>query len=730
MGLAGPERGEAKEGLVTEVWVFDGEAAPLGGGTVTLVEGTSFCLCDTSGDIGPGAPQGLFFRDTRILSTWQLRIDDDLVEPLTVIENSSYHATFVGRARPRPGQAESTLLVERHRFIGAGMREDVVLSNVGREPAACTVTIRAGADFADLFDVKSGRVRQRGELEVEHAESSLRLTRRWRGRSRGVSIRADGDATSSARQLVYRLVVPARGSWRTTLQVTPEIDGVGSAPAFPSGQPLEKADPFQRATRWLRSAPRLSTDNAALRATLDRSLRDLGELRIFDPDAPDHVTVAAGAPWFMAVFGRDSLLTSYMAMALDPGLALGALQTLARHQGERTDPVSEEQPGRIAHELRFGVEASLVLGGNVYYGTVDATPLFVVLLGELHRWGLFPAEVRRLVPHADRALEWIDVYGDHDGDGLVEYQRSTDRGLANQGWKDSGDGITFADGRVAQAPIALCEVQGYVYAAYLARALLAEDLGQPAEATYWQDRAARLKREFNERFWLPDRGWFALGLDRDKRPIDALASNMGHCLWSGIVDDDKAEAVAERLLGPEMFTGWGVRTLATSMAAYNPMSYHNGSVWPHDNGIIVGGLMRYGFVEHAQRVAMGILDAAAACNHQLPELICGFDRAVYPRPVPYPTACAPQAWASATPLYLLRALIGAEPCVPRGVLALDPALPDELGSLQVRGVSVGNMRVTLLIQDGRSRVEGLGDDIEVVSGQSDRRELRADQTGR
>jgi glycogen debranching enzyme len=701
---------------VTEVWVFDGEAAPLGDGTVTLVEGTSFCLCDNNGNVGPGAPQGLFFRDTRILSTWQLRIDDDLIEPLTVIEDSAYNATFVGRARPRPGQTESTLLVERHRFIGAGMREDVVLSNLGREPAASTVTIRTGADFADLFDVKAGRVHQRGDLEVEHGAGSLQLTRRWQGSSRGVRIRADGGAVASARQLVFRVVVPARGTWRTTLQVTPEIDGVELPQAYPSGQPLEKADPFQRASRWLRSAPRLSTDNATLRATLDCSLRDLGELRIFDPDFPDQVTVAAGVPWFMAVFGRDSLITSYMALALDPGLALGALQTLARYQGERIDPISEEQPGRIAHELRFGVEASLALGSNVYYGTVDATPLFVVLLGELHLWGLFPDDVSRLLPHADRALEWIEVHGDRDRDGFVEYQRNTDRGLWNQGWKDSGDGITFADGRIAQPPIALCEVQGYVYSAYLARALLAEDQGQPVAATYWRDRAARLKRAFNEQFWLPDRGWYALGLDRDKRPIDALASNMGHCLWTGIVDDDKAEAVAERLLSPEMFTGWGVRTLASGMAAYNPMSYHNGSVWPHDNGLIVGGLMRYGFVEHAQRVALGILDAAAAFNHQLPELICGFDRAVYQRPVPYPTACAPQAWASATPLYLLRALIGAEPCIPRGLLGLDPGLPDELGSLQVRGVSVGNKRVTLVIQDGRSRVEGLRDGIEVVTG--------------
>ncbi|MBD0292188.1 MAG: amylo-alpha-1,6-glucosidase [Jiangellaceae bacterium] len=700
---------------MTDVWTLAGEGTRVNAGTVTLVEGTSFCLCDSSGDIGPGVPQGVFFRDTRILSTWQLRIDDEMVEPLTVVADRSYRASFVGRARPRPGQAESTLLVERHRFLGAGMREDVVLTNVGQEPAACTLTIHAEADFADLFDVKAGQVRTRGDLEAEHGDGSIRLARRWHGHTRGVRIRADA-ASASNRQLAFRIVVPAQGTWKSTVQVTPEIDRVELPPAFPAGQPVEHTAPFQRATQWLRSAPRLSTDNAVLRATLDHSLRDLGELRIFDPDVPNEVTIAAGAPWFMAVFGRDSLLTSYMALVLDPRLALGTLQTLARHQGTRVDPVTEEQPGRIPHELRFGVEASLVLGGNVYYGTVDATPLFVMLLGELQRWGLFDAEVRRLIQHADRALEWIDGYGDRDGDGFVEYQRSTDRGLTNQGWKDSGNSVTFADGRLAQPPIAACEVQGYVYAAYLARALLAEHEGRPGNATYWHDRAGRLKQAFNEQFWLPDRGWFALGLDRHKQPIDALASNMGHCLWTGIVDDDKAEAVAERLLSPEMFSGWGVRTLSSSMTAYNPMSYHNGSVWPHDTAIAVAGLMRYGFVDHGQRMAQGMLDAAAAFGGQLPELMCGFDRAVYRRPVPYPTACRPQAWAAATPLYLLRALVRAEPCIPHGVLGLDPALPDELGTFHVSGVNIGPSRVILSIQDGRSRVEGLRDDVAVVSG--------------
>ena len=288
-------------------------------------------------------------------------------------------------------------------------------------------------------------------------------------------------------------------------------------------------------------------------------------------------------------------------------------------------------------------------GGSVYYGSIDSTPLFVMLLGELHLWGAEPADVAELLPAADRALDWIEQYGDRDGDGYVEYERATDRGLRNQGWKDSFDGVTFADGRIADTPIALAEVQGYAYAAYVARAEIAERAGDTGTAERWLDRAAALRVSFNRDFWLPEHGWFALGLDRDKRPIDSLASNIGHCLWTGIVDEDKAEPVAEHLLSPEMFTGWGVRTLASSMSAYNPMSYHNGSVWPHDNALIAAGLMRYGYVEHAQRIATGLLDAAARFGGRLPELFCGFDRTEFDAPVPYPTSCSPQAWAAASP---------------------------------------------------------------------------------
>jgi glycogen debranching enzyme len=320
-----------------------------------------------------------------------------------------------------------------------------------------------------------------------------------------------------------------------------------------------------------------------------------------------------------------------------------------------------------------------------------------------------------LLPHADRALQWIRTYGDRDGDLFVEYQRATDRGLVNQGWKDSWDGVTFADGTVARPPIALCEVQGYVYAAFLARMHFAWELGDEEGRRTWGERAARLKQEFNERFWLPDRGWYALALDGRKRKVDALASNMGHCLWSGIVDEDKAPLVAERLMSAEMFSGWGVRTLATSMGAYNPMSYHNGSVWPHDNALVAAGLMRYGFVTEAQRVASALLEAAASFGGRLPELFCGFDRSTYGQPVPFPTSCSPQAWAAASPVHLLRTLLRFDPWVPHGRAWLAPALPPGFPRLGVDNLPLNGARLSLDVEGDRIlRLDGLPPEIQLV----------------
>jgi glycogen debranching enzyme len=474
-------------------------------------------------------------------------------------------------------------------------------------------------------------------------------------------------------------------------------------PSTDVGSPQDK-----RQQAWVETIPVVSMGNPSVQRTMIRSHEDLGALRIVDPNHPERMVAAAGAPWFMALFGRDSLLSSSMILPLDASLALGTLQTLAERQGTVEDVLTEEQPGRILHEVRFGVGTGLALGGkSAYYGSADATPLFVTLMGEVSRWGVSAEDIAALLPHADRALDWIRDYGDRDGDGFVEYERLNDQGLINQGWKDSWDGINFADGRLAEAPIALCEVQGYVYSAYIARAWMARDAGDKLLAEELQDRAAQLKKRFNEAFWLPDLGYYAIALDRDKRPVDACASNMGHCLWSGIVDADKAQLVADRLMSPEMFSGWGVRTLATDMGAYNPVSYHNGSVWPHDNALIVAGLMRYGFVQEAQTLSVALLEAAEYTDNRLPELFCGFSREQCPEPLPYPTACSPQAWASAAPVMLLRSLLRYEAHVSLGGLWMDPVLPESWGGMHGTNAPVGTARVSVDISGTQAEVAGL-----------------------
>jgi glycogen debranching enzyme len=646
-------------------------------GDVTLVEGSTFCVSDVNGDIEPGGVHGLYVLDTRLLSMWRLRLDGRAAEPLTSFTAAPYQATFLGRSRP--------LLVRRDRYVGAGLREDVTLVNTSAEATYTELTIELDCDFADLFEVRANNIRTRGNRTASVEPGVLGFEYSWRGRTRGCRIKADENATVLPGLLVFRALVPARGEWTATIGVSASVDGGPLEPEFQSGRPPAQAKAAVRHRAWQEGAPRIQTRNARLRQTFERSRADLGSLRL---QGDGGTAVAAGAPWYMTLFGRDSLLTAYMALLLDQNLALGTLNELARYQGGRTVAATEEEPGRIVHEVRAGIDPSLNLGGgHLYYGTVDATPLFVVLLGELNRWGV---DVDALLPNADKALDWVERASRN---GFLVYQRRTDRGLANQGWKDSADGVNFADGRLAAPPIAMAEVQGYVYAAYRARAELANQRGDGVTGRRCEERAAAMRQRFNEEFWLADRGWYATALDGDGRPVDALTSNIGHCLWSGIVPADRARQVADHLLSKEMFSGWGVRTLASGMGAYDPVSYHNGSVWPHDNALVATGLMGYGLVEQAQTVALGILDAAAAFDGRLPELFCGFDRADYPRPVPYPTSCSPQAWAAAAPVQLLRALLRLDPDVPRGELRLAPALPSIMGAVGLHGVPMAGARV-------------------------------------
>ncbi|MDQ0632846.1 glycogen debranching enzyme [Arthrobacter pascens] len=692
-------------------WNADTAAGPVGAGTVTLVEGSSFCISLANGDIHPEHPHGVFHEDTRILSRWNLAVNGQPLEPLTASTQEPYRALFVGRVPRSDGYADSPLIVERLREVGAGIMEEITIRNYSSDEAECVITFIVESDFADLFEVKEARVQRRWE-EARHVDGdSLSIRAVWQDVRKGVVVNAGG-AFVTPDALSYRAVVPPHGQWSTALAVVPTVDGTAAAAPFVRPARGEISPSDRRRQEWVAKIPKLHMTNRSIERTLRRSYDDLGALRIEDPAHPERIVVAAGAPWFMTLFGRDSLWASEMSLPVDPSLALGTLQTLADRQGSVVDPMSEEEPGKILHEVRLGVSSGLSLGGKaVYYGSVDATPQFVMALGSVSRWGFAKDTIAALLPHADRALDWIRNYGDKDGDGFVEYERLNEQGLINQGWKDSWDGINFADGRIAEPPIALCEVQALVYSAFLSRAWMAYDAGDAPLAAQLAQEAAQLKKRFNDEFWMPDRGYYAVALDGEKRQVDACASNMGQCLWQGIVDEDKAPLVAERLMSPEMFSGWGVRTLASDMGAYNPASYHNGSVWPHDNAVIAAGLIRYGFVEEAQRISTALFEAADYSGGRLPELFCGFSRDQIPEPVPYPTACSPQAWAATTPIMLVTSLMRYDAHISRGGFWMDPALPESYGDLHITNAPMAGGRITIDIAGSEPSVQGLPEGI-------------------
>lgn len=462
-------------------WNADTAAGPMGAGTITLVEGSSFCISLPNGDIQPELPHGVFFQDTRILSRWSLTVNGQLLEPLTAETKEPYRALFAGRVARSDGYADSPLLVERLREVGVGITEEITVRNHSLDPVECVVSLSVEADFADLFEVKEARILRHWDETRQPDAGALTIRAVWQDVRKGIVINAGGADNVGADALTYRTVVTPRGHWSTVLSVMPSVDGTGPAAPFVHPAPGDISPRDRRRMEWVARIPVLQMGNRSIERTLQRSYDDLGALRIEDPGHPDRVVVAAGAPWFMTLFGRDSLWAPEMALPVDPSLALGTLQTLADRQGRVLDPMSEEEPGKILHEVRLGVSSGLSLGGKPeYYGSVDATPLFVSVLGAVSRWGFAKETIAALLPNADRALEWIRDYGDRDGDGFVEYERLNDRGLINQGWKDSWDGINFADGSLAEPPIALCEVQAYVYAAYMARAWMAYDAGDTA----------------------------------------------------------------------------------------------------------------------------------------------------------------------------------------------------------------------------------------------------------
>jgi glycogen debranching enzyme len=655
--------------------------------TISILDGSTFVVSDRRGDVaaGPDTPHGLFFRDTRFLSTWRLTVNGGAPEVLSTEDVDYFSAQFFLYPPTGTVYKNPYLSVIRKRKVGDGFHEDITVLNHDREPAEIELRLEAGSDFADLFEVKDA-LEKKGEYFREVRDGKLVLGYRREDFVRETHIDASEDPEVSEDGFVFRLQLEPHSEWNTCINVVPVA---GEAGAVKYGHDAEEAKPNigESLEEWRADAPKIDSDWDPLPHIYRRSLIDLAALRFYSDEFGGDSLPAAGLPWFMTVFGRDSLITSYQSLPFTPELARTTLRVLGTLQGQKEDDFRDEEPGRILHELRFG---ELVAFGerphSPYFGASDTTPLYLVLLDEYERWTGDAALVRELEPNARAALEWIDRFGDRDGDGYVEYERrNTETGLENQCWKDSWNSILFADGSMSKLPRATCEIQGFVYDAKVRTARLAREFWDDEElADRLEREAEELKRRFNEDFWLADREYFAVALDGDKRQVDSITSNPGQLLWSGIVDEDKAEAVVRQLMSDALFSGWGIRTMADGEGAYNPIEYHNGTVWPHDNSFIAAGLARYGYREEAARVAFAILEASTYFRYRLPEVFAGYRRTRTGFPVEYPTASSPQAWATGTPLLLLRVLLGLEP--DGDELAVDPVLPDGIGEIELRNI--------------------------------------------
>jgi glycogen debranching enzyme len=635
--------------------------------TLSVLDGSTFVVGDRLGDVraDEGREHGFFSEDTRFISRWVLGVGDAPLELLSLNQSAHFDAQFFLTPRVGPDDQAPCSIV-RHRLVDHVWMEEVTVTNHLHETNVLRVVLEVDADFADLFEIKDDVIAQR-DISFTSDSQSLTLAYSNEDFQRSLTIATSSPATITRHSFEYELELAPGEQWSTTFTISPRSvqPGVDFTPRSPRG-PLEQVRKI-KATElemWLAGTPELQAEDPALLRTYRASLSDLGALRMH-PDLTRGATLpAAGLPWFMALFGRDSLLTSFQALPYLPALAATTLRVLAERQAHERDDFHEREPGKILHELRFGeLTARGERPHSPYFGTADATPLFLVLLDEYHRWTGDDELVQALEGNARAALEWIEKSGDLDGDGYVEYlRRNPTTGLINQCWKDSWNSIQFADGTLAQGPIATCEIQGYAYDAQRRAARLAREVWHDTALSEHLDRrASDLQQRFRRDFWMPERGCHALALDGDKRQVDSLTSNIGHLLWSGILDDAEAAATSERLLDSQLYSGWGVRTLGTREAGYNPLGYHTGTIWPHENSLIAAGLARYGHDQAAGKIAAAILAAAPYFEYRLPEVFAGFPVELTSVPVAFPTASRPQAWAAGAPLLLLTTVLGLKP---------------------------------------------------------------------
>ena len=673
---------------------------------LTILEGSTFCISDDRGDVA-AETSGFFAHDTRFLSRLVLRVGGSTPLLLSSGRVEHFQAAFYLRNGTSNGLPKDAISISRERFVGTGLQEKVALRNESTERIELELALEAEADFADIISVK---LHDFSLGDPEHAQPlpppapttydegrrQLSITDHRGDCGTRLVFSKSGEPRGNA--MTFALTLDPHERWDLTVDVLPWLEGDLAT--------VEQLDDERETVgdvvaAWTLRVPRVRGGWESLRRAFDRSIADLAALRMRTGEYRRPL-FAAGMPWFMTVFGRDTAITSLQTLLLGPEIAMGALDALTELQAREEDPTIDAEPGKIVHEVREGRCAEFWFPR--YYGSIDSTPLYLVLLAETWRWTDDASLARRLREPALLALEWIDRYGDRDGDGFVEYSRQVDHGLANQSWKDSGDSQRFNDGRYAEPPIAAVEVQGYVYAAKRGLAELAREVWrEPGLAERLDREADELRKRFDEAFWIDERGgFFALALDGNKQPLDTQSSNMGHLLWSDIVLPERVGPTVDQLLSEELWTGWGIRTMASDAAAFNPISYHNGTVWPHDTALAAWGLARHGYVAEARRVSRALIDAAGHFDWSLPEVFAGYARDDTPFPIAYPTAARPQAWAAGTPILLVRVLLGIEPDRERQrlVSTVTDELPSWLDGLRIEGVRAYGRTWTVAVERG------------------------------
>ncbi|MEU4477529.1 glycogen debranching N-terminal domain-containing protein [Micromonospora sp. NPDC023966] len=657
---------------------------------VNVLAGNAFALSDAQGDMEaePYAPIGLFSFDTRFLSHWVLTVDGERLNALSRDELAYFETRFVLVPGAASHYVDADVSVIRHRSINDSFNERLTVLNHSAEPAEFTVRMEMGSDFADTSEIL--RPAPRGPVVVaDPVQRQLRICHQ-RGRfTRETVVTSTAPVEVDQQGMTFRIRVAPDGEWHTDLHIAMIIHGA-------QGRDLRASLEFHRRhvrqdmredlARWFDHAPQLMAEREPLMSAYRQALTDLASLRYTPLSYIERVPVA-GLPWAMALYGRDAIITCLETLPFTPELTPATLRLLALLQGGRLDDYHDEEPGKILAELRYGESAAFGEQPTAfYYGAADTTPLFVVLLDEYERWTGDVDLVRQLRHPARMALDWLDEYGDSVGDGYLRYQpRNTVNGVANQTWRNSPGAIVDRNAVEPPYPRATCELQGYAYDAKVRGARLAREVwGDPGYADRLEAEAARLRERFDRDFWLPHRGYYALALTPDGQPVDALTSHLGHLLWSGIVEPKRADAVATHLVGPELFSGWGVRTYATGQRPYNPVGAHLGAVWPSDNALVAAGLRRYGYDAEAAQVAAGIFAVAETVGGSVPEVIAGYPREITKYPVQLPAAGRPQSWASGGLLMLLATMLGLRPCEEN--LLADPYIPDGYGRIELLDV--------------------------------------------